>query len=282
MTTLRDIKKRLHSAENIQHITKAMEMVAAVRLRKALNKLDLFRPYAEKMQELLQQLATTSDPHPFYEARPVKRKGVLIVTADKGLCGAYNNNVLNAADKLLRKEGYGNGVLFLAGNKSIDYYKNKPHEIKFTLRDLAHHLHSTEVERLSVFLTQGFMAEEWDEVTVIYTHFKNILSREVRIEPLLPIPKGEINSKNSTDYIFEPNPQEIYSALMPKYFFTRIMKILSEAHVSELGARVTAMKAATKNADEMIDKLTLIRNKVRQAGITKEMLEITSGAEGLE
>ncbi|MFA6915836.1 MAG: ATP synthase F1 subunit gamma [Parachlamydiales bacterium] len=285
MTTLRDIKKRLHSAANIQHITKAMEMVAAVRLRKALNKLELFRPYAEKMHQMLQQLARASNEvsHPLFEERTERKKGVLIITADKGLCGAYNNNVIQAAEKLLRKDEYSGAVLFLVGNKAIEHFKKQPWEIKFSMRDLSNKMNASEVEKLSSFLVEGFLKREWDEITIVYTIFKNILSRQIRIDNFLPISKGEIDATApSIDYIFEPSAEEIYSVLIPRYCFTRLMKVLSEAQVSELGARVTAMKAATKNADEMIEKLTLIRNKVRQAGITKEMLEITAGAEGLE
>lgn len=283
MTSLRDIKKRLHSAANIQHITKAMEMVAAVRLRKSLNKLEAFRPYAEKMHDMLSELAQASSGahHPLFEVRAEKKPAVLIITSDKGLCGAYNNNIFSAAEKLLRKPDYTNASLLLIGNKAIDHFKPRQSDVKFATKDLSSLIKPAEIEKISQFLTDGFLKKEWNEIVVVYTHFKNVLVREIKIEQFLPISIQEIDQSKNVDYTFEPNADTIYAALLPRYCFTRLMSFLSDAYVSELGARVIAMKAATKNADEMIEKLTLIRNKVRQAGITKEMLEITAGAEGL-
>ncbi len=279
MATLRDIRKRLQTAHNIQHITKAMEMVAAARLRRALHKLELFRPYAKHMKEVMASLSFVPQTHLLFESRPVNKRGVVIIAGDKGLCGSYNHNVFSFAEKALAKSP--NPELVLIGNRTRDHFHRSKWPIASVWTEWGGKITLEKTRQLSEQLTQWFLSGAVDEVVIVYTHYQNLLTRKVVLEQFLPIPKPQ-QIEHFTDYLFEPTAEEIHTALLPRYILTRLIEILDEAYVSELAARVTSMKAATKNAEEMIERLTLIRNKVRQAGITKEMLEITAGAEGLK
>jgi len=285
MATLRDIRKRIRSVENIKQITRAMEMVAAARLRKAQAKAEQAQPYASKMRQILENLATASSEftHPLYQQREVKRTGVVVIAADRGLCGSYNSNIFQVADRFLKRAGQDKVELIVVGRKAVEFYRRRKWTIKKRVPEWGGKITFQQTKNLTHELVDWFITGELDEIWLVYTHFISIPSRKVVLEKFLNIekPKSE-ERKIITDYIFEPDPAEIYAEILPRYCVTKIQTVLAEAFASELAARMISMGAATKNAEEMIENLTLVRNKVRQAAITKEMLEITSGAEALK
>jgi len=284
MATLRDIRKRIRSVENIKQITRAMEMVAAARLRKAQAKAEQAQPYAAKMRQILENLATASSEftHPLYQQREVNKTGLVVIAADRGLCGSYNTNIFQVADRFLRQTGQDKVELIVVGRKAVEYYRRRKWTIKKRVPEWGGKITFLQIKNLTNELVQWFLDEELDEIWLAYTHFISIPSRKVVLEKFLNIEKPKTEQKITTDYIFEPNPVEIYAEILPRYCVTKIQTVLAEAFASELAARMISMGAATKNAEEMIENLTLVRNKVRQAAITKEMLEITSGAEALK
>ncbi len=286
MASLRDIRKRLQSIQNIQQLTKAMEMVAASRLQHVQMKVKQSRPYVNKIKEILDQLsqvASTDYCHPLLEQREVKKVGVVVIAADMGLSGSYNKDVFSATDKFLKSYKQDQVELILVGRKAVEHYRRRSWPIRYELGEWGEKLTQQQVMTFANDLVSWFLLGELDEVWFVYTHYITMMSRKVVVEKFLNVSQqSKEASKSSGDYIFEPAPQEIYGALLLRYCLTKVQTTLNEAYASELAARIFAMKAATTNADDMIEKLTLVRNKVRQAGITKEMLEITSGAEGLK
>ncbi len=286
MSTLRDLRRRIKSIQGTQQITKAMEMVAAARLRKAQTKLESSRPYASKMQAMLDNLirSITSLVHPLMEKREVKKTGLVVITSDRGLCGSYNHNVIHQADKFLRNYEPGKVVLAIIGKKAYTYYSKKPWEIRQKYLNLGGNLNWTQVKRISNDLIELFLSGAVDEIYIIYTRFLSTVTYQVTVEKFLNIEhQTETGGKETfEDYIFEPDPEKIFAELLPNYCVTRIQMILAESFASEYGSRMISMGAATKNAEDMIKQLTLVLNKHRQASITKEMLEITTGAEALK
>jgi len=284
MPTLKEIRNQLHSVGNIQHITTTMEMVAAARLHKAQAKVKHAAVYASKMREILDKLssAATDFSHPLLEKREVKKVGLVIVASDKGLCGPYNTNIFSAADKMIKKYPPSDVELFLLGRKAVEYYRRKKINIKKAITDKSGKFTFEEVKELTLQIENSYLSKEVDEIHLIYTKFQSIVDREISIERFLPFGKPESKGKQtSSDYLFEPSPEMIYAQILSQYFIIKIQTFLNEAYASELAARRFAMKAAAKNAEEMIESLTLIKNKIRQTGITKEMLEIIAGAEGV-
>jgi F-type H+-transporting ATPase subunit gamma len=284
MVSLREIRKRLQSIQNIQQLTKAMEMVAASRLHQVQIKVKQGKPYEIKLSEILDRLSQVADDvkHPLLEQREVKKVGLVIVAADMGLSGSYNKDVILAANRFLKTYNQEQVELILVGRKASDYYKRRSWNIRYELGEWGEKLTSHQVRTFANQLMSWFLLGELDEIWFVYTHYATMISRKVLVEKFLNI--QPISSKSDGSFsncIFEPDPRQIYKAILFDYCMTKVQSILNEAYASELAARIFAMKAATTNADDMIEKLTLVRNKVRQAGITKEMLEITSGAEGL-
>jgi F-type H+-transporting ATPase subunit gamma len=286
MSTLRDLRRRIRSVEGTQQITRAMEMVAAAKLRKAQTRLESARPYASKMQAMLDNLVpkAASLTHPLFEKREVKKVGLVVITSDRGLCGSYNNNVIHATDKFLRKYQKDQVVLTVVGRRGHSYYSRRPWEIAKKYLGLGGTMDLVQVRNITNYLVDLFRSGKADEIYLIYTKFISVVTYKVTMEKFLNI-ESEAKARGgerSVDYIFEPNPQQIFSSLLPSYCLTRIQMALAEAFASEHGSRMLSMGAATKNAEEMIQHLTLVRNKLRQASITKEMLEITTGAEALK
>lgn len=284
MATLREIRKRIHTAQNIKQITKAMEMVAAARLRRAQIKAEQARPYMFKMKYLVQNLADSlvDFRHPLLEKREVKKIGVVIVAADRGLCGSYNAAIISAAERFIKKYNPEAIELILIGRKAIEHFKRKKWQIRSQVSDWGGKVSFSQVKTWTQQLMDGFLSQELDEIWLVYAHYVNIISRNLVVEKFLNIEQNERVPGIREDYLFEPTLPEIYSQLLSRYAIAKIQAILNEAHASELSARIFSMHTATKNADEMIERLTLVRNKVRQANITREMVEITSGAEGLK
>jgi F-type H+-transporting ATPase subunit gamma len=286
MPTLRDLRRRIKSVQGTQQITKAMEMVAAAKLRKAQTRLESSRPYASNMQVMLNNLtqASASLVHPLFEKREIKKTGVVVVTADRGLCGSYNHNVIHQADRFLKGYNKDSVELVIIGKKGYNYYVKRHWGIRLKYLGLGGNLILTQVKNITNELVNLFLSQEVDEIYFVYTKFLSAASYKVTTEKFLHIEsqvKAE-GKKAYIDYIFEPDPQKIFASLLPNYCMTKVQMALAESFASEHGSRMISMGAATKNAEEMIEHLTLVLNKLRQASITKEMLEITTGAEALK
>jgi F-type H+-transporting ATPase subunit gamma len=279
MTTLRDIRRRLQSVENVKKITDAMERVAAARLKKAQSKAESSRPFAKKLTEILHNLSSSNISFPFFEKRKVTKTGIAIFAADRGLSGSYNAALLSKADEFLQKYDHSNAELFLVGRKAIDHYKRSGWTIRYQKADWGGKITLPEVQELTDLLVKSFLSHELDEIWLVYTHYITIFSRKVVLEKFLSIEKTKSDNRNG-NYIYEPNEEEILNAILPRYCLIKIQGAFQEAYASELSARIIAMRMASKNSSDMIQRLTLVRNKVRQASITKEMIEISSGAEG--
>jgi len=283
MPSIQDLRRRIRSVSSTQQITKAMEMVSAAKLRRAQIRLEQARPYAEKAEEILKNLsgAAAEVSHPLLEVRPVKKTVLVVFTSDRGLCGSFNSNIIRRAEAFLKDYNFGNCELVLVGKKGFDYYKRRKWTIRKTFADFGGNLQLPKARVLANDLMRAYEKKETDQVFLLYSRFVSTTTYRVTLAPFLPLvteKKGEITG----DYIFEPSPAEIFEQLIPRFCLTRIVLALAESFASENGSRMISMGAATKNAGEMIENLTLVRNKVRQAGITKEILEIVGGAEALQ
>lgn len=281
MTSLRDIRSHLRSIENIKKITDAMERVAAARLRRAQAQAEQARPYITKLKQIVETLGAEFT-HPLFEQREIKKTGLIVIAADKGLSGSYNTNILQAADKFLKNYHQENVELLLFGRKALDYYQRKKWPIRHQAVEWGGKISVHEIKVLSDHLVQWFLSGELDEIWLIYTHYITIMNKKIIVEKFLNIEKPPAGKKGRENYIFEPIPEEILAELLPRYCGTRIQTALFEAYASELAARIMAMRSASKNSEDLIHRLTLKRNKVRQAAITKEMIEISAGAEAFK
>lgn len=287
MATIRDLKKRIRAVESTRQITKAMEMVAAARLRRAQQRIESYRPYAEKMVEMLGHLSTASGEvsHPFFQKREIKRTALVLFTSDRGLCGSFNSNLIRTAE-IFRKD-YSNETLELVcvGKRGRDYFRRREAPVVASYVDFAGNMDLAKVKDMTHFLTSRFVSCEVDRIEFLYTAFISTARFQITTKQFLPIEQtfGEGEGPHgSKDYIFEPDAASIYAALLPNYAQTVAQMVMAESLASEHGTRMIAMGSATKNAGEMIDNLTLVMNKARQAMITKELLEIVSGAEALK
>lgn len=280
MSTLRDLRSRLRSVENIKKITDAMERVAAARLRRAQTKAEQSRPYVSKMKEIMINLSSAEFKHPLFEQREVKKIGLVVISADKGLSGSYNSNILSAADNFLKKYSPDKVELILLGRKVLEHYRKKNWIIRYQATNLAGKISYHDINIFASQLLNWFLSGEYDEIWLIYTHYQTIMSKKVLVEKFLNIDKPDGKKQVYENYIFEPSAAEIFHEILPRYCAVQIQSALNEAYASELAARIMAMRAASKNSEEMITSLTLTRNRIRQESITKEMIEISSGAEG--
>jgi F-type H+-transporting ATPase subunit gamma len=287
MPTLREVRKRIRTVKSTRRITSAMEMVAAAKLRRAQQRVEQARPYSRKMEEMLSHLAagTTEEVmHPFFEERPIKKKTLVILTADRGLCGSYNSNIIRRAMQWIQENDDVEIELVTIGKKGNDFFRHRTYPVVKYYGGWGGVLDYDKARQVVSFLTERFVNKETDEVSILYTRFLSTVKYRITLERYLPVARPEVTDESmvSRDYIFEPSPAEIYSALMPGYATTKMVTALVESFASEHGSRMIAMNAATKNAGDMIDSLTLQYNKARQAQITKELLEIVAGAEALK
>jgi F-type H+-transporting ATPase subunit gamma len=286
MPSLRDIRRRIKSVSGTQQITKAMEMVAAAKLRKAQSRVEPSRPYASKMQSMLENLtrAASSFVHPLFEKREVKKVALVIISSDRGLCGSYNSNIFRAADEFLKKHEREKVVLVTIGKKGYIHYSKRPWEIRLQYLGLGGNLILSQVKGITNDLVNLYLFGEVDEVYFLYTKFLSAMTHRVTLEKFLSIEseKEREEKRAYLEFIFEPNAEKIFSSLLPNYCMTKMQMALAESFASEHGSRMISMGAANQNAEEMIEHLTLVRNKLRQASITKEMLEITTSAEALK
>lgn len=283
MASLQNIRRKTASVKNTQKVTKAMKMVAAAKLKRAQERILAARPYAQSMESVLRNLSArvSRDRYPLLKEREVKRVGLVVVTADRGLCGAFNANILRSAQLFIREqESLGRTVsLSLIGRKSRDFFqrRNIPHRrLWMQFMERLDYSHAVEIGE---DLVKGYLEGEHDEVHLLYNEFRSVMSQNVASLKLLPIRPSETDRGFSGEYLFEPSEEEVLEILLPRYIQVQMFRALLESAAGELGARMTAMDSASRNAKEMIGKLTLLFNKTRQAAITKELMDIVGGAE---
>jgi len=285
MPNILDIRRRIRSVKNTQQITKAMKMVSAAKLRRAQERVMSARPYAQKILSVLNSLVTRSEgqTHPLLEDRGGERTQVVVITADKGLCGAFNSNIIKAAQNFIGENRHRQLTLNCVGRKGRDFFRKgslpRAHEAVniFARLDYSH------AKQISATLMEEFSNKEVDAVYLVYNEFKSVIQQRIVVEQLLPIQKLAVSEEASLiDYIYEQPAGEIFSSLIPKHVEVQVYRALLESAAAEHGARMTAMDAATNNAVDLIDSLTLTMNRARQAGITREIIEIVGGAAALE
>ncbi len=285
MATLRDIRRRIGSIRNTKQITRAMKVVAASRLRRAQERIFSARPYARQMMALLQSVAARLEQqqHPLLARRPQRKVLLVLVTADRGLCGAFNANLIRAAQGYLEEHGRENVSLVAVGRKGRDFFRRRQVEIVSEQVNIFRNLEFAHAETLARELIDLYTQESVDAVDFLYNEFKSVMSQNVKVERYLPIepivaPEGEC----LVDYIYEQPPAEILRTLLPRYVEVQVFRALLESQAAEYAARMTAMDSATNNADELMETLRLRLNRLRQAAITKEIIEVVSGAQALE
>ncbi len=284
MASMRDIRRRIGVVKNIQQITNAMKMVAAARLRRAQERAETARPYADKMMSMLESLSRAAGQieHPLLEVRPEERIAVIIIGAERGLAGSYNPNLMRSAMELLSGRDPESVKLLIFGRRAEGFFKRKPYEIVMTSALPATNLQFSDVQPAAVRVREMFSRGEVDAVYVVYAKFINAAVQRPTALKLLPItPPDTAEETGSVEYLFEPDANHLLGRLLPRYVDTQVFRAAVEAMASEFGARMTAMTSATNNASEVIDTLTLSYNKARQTTITKELLEIVGGAEAL-
>lgn len=290
MATLREIRRRISGVKSTQKITKAMKMVAAAKLRRAQEAVIAARPYAREMKSLLEQLGGVADmtAHPLCAQRPVHRVALIVVTSDRGLCGAFNSNVIRSTVSHIRRDyedhlGSDRLRLICIGRKGVDFFVKNRYPVAGKHLGVFASLDFGRASDIMNEAISGFLGGQFDRVEVIYNEFKSIIHQRIVTEQLLPIPAPVAAGPSSKiDFIYEPSGPELISALVPKHLDFQLWRILLESNASEQGARMTAMDNATSNASDLIKSLQLSYNKARQASITKELLEIVSGAEALK
>jgi F-type H+-transporting ATPase subunit gamma len=288
MPSLIDLRRRIRAVKNTQQITKAMKMVAASKLRRAQERIINARPYASQMQRVLSSVATRVDPsiHPLLtvrEPRPDSKTLVMVVTGDKGLCGSFNTNAIKAGAAYVL-ESPQKCTLGLVGRKGRDFFARRGFAVQFEQIGIFQKLRYEDARVIAQTAIDAFVAADVDRVVLIYNEFRSVMSQRVVVDQLLPIGREEVDgaqAPNQIDYLYEPSPQEIFNQLLPRFIEVQVYRALLESNAAFFAAQMTAMDTATKNSGDMIANLTLYMNKVRQAAITREIIEVVSGAEAL-
>src|SRR5918998_2148162 len=287
MAQLRDIKRRIGSVQSTQKITRAMELIASSRIIKAQQRVDAARPYAEEMRSLMASVAKNagSIDHPLLKQREtVGTVGTIAITADRGLAGAYNSNVIRAAERDMRD--HQGTRLFVAGKKGVSYFRFRGYDLTESWQGMSDQPRIDDARAVAKSAADAFTNGDVDEVRLAYTKFESALTQRPVVLKLLPVPREDLDESEKTDgpqpsYVFEPDPEDILGYLLPRYIEGAVYQGMLEAAASEHAARRRAMKAATDNADELIENLTRVYNQARQAEITTEIMEVVGGAEAL-
>lgn len=288
MPSLKDIKKRIGSVKNTRQITKAMKMVSAAKLRRAQEAVVAARPYAAKMQEVLSSLALREDAeaHPLLQERGKGRALIVLLTADRGLCGGFNGNISKASERFIRanEAGYQGYDLLIIGRKGRDYLKTRAGiQIAKVYENLTGSISYSTAALLGQEVVASYEEGKYDAVYLVFNAFRSAISQDITFNKLLPIvPKVVPEGTHIAEYLYEPSRGEVLDQILSKHIEVQIFRALLESVASEHGARMSAMDSASKNASEMIGKLTLKYNRARQAAITKELMEIISGAESIK
>ncbi|HRP32859.1 MAG TPA: ATP synthase F1 subunit gamma [Agriterribacter sp.] len=289
---LKEVRNRIKSVQSTQQITKAMKMVSAAKLRRAQDAIIQMRPYARKLQEMLSNLVSSMDSDTGGELaveRPVEKVLLIVISSDRGLCGAYNANVIKLA-RLTAQEKYtaqlakGNITVWPVGKKAFDYFHKSGFAVNAAYKDVLHHISFEQIQLVAQAAIEAFAKKEFDAVELIYSEFRNAATQRFTVERFLPIPKAENKESKASrsDFIFEPEKNVLISELMPKILNTQLFKAVLDANASEHGARMTAMDKASENANELLKSLRISYNRARQAAITTELTEIVSGAAALQ
>jgi F-type H+-transporting ATPase subunit gamma len=291
MASLLDIRRRIRAVKSTQQITKAMKMVAASKLRRAQERIQHARPYAIQMERVLESLATRVDPaaHPLLDQRETPRAGgkvlLFVITADRGLCGSFNTNVVKAAGTFITENPGRQVALGLVGRRGRDFFGRRGFEVMYERVNLFAHLRFEEAQAIAKRASDAFTGGEVDRVLLVYNEFRSVLQQRIAVEQLLPIARmdhtPEAPGAPVVDYLYEPAPEELFGHLIPSHVEVQVYRALLESNAAFFAAQMTAMDAATRNSGEMIDNLTLYMNKVRQAAITREIIEVVSGAQAL-
>ena len=283
MASLKDIRDRIKSVKSIQKVTSAMKMVAAAKVRKAQEKMEQARPYTHALEDVIHHILPDVDRSmlDLLEVRDIKRKAYVIVSADRGLAGAFNTNITKIAQNEIDHFGKENVDLFCIGKKSRDYFKRRNYNIVESHIEFWNELNYDNAMMIGRSVVEHFTSGKVDEIHVVYNYFVNLAQQEVKSEVLLPLVYDEAGG-TVRDRLYEPSKERLVSSLVPRHLNIQIWKYLLESYASEQAARMLAMENATTNAGDMIKNLTLEFNKARQAAITTEMLEIVSGAEALK
>ncbi|MBL51206.1 MAG: ATP synthase F1 subunit gamma [Candidatus Marinimicrobia bacterium] len=282
MANLKDIRNRIKSVKSIQKVTKAMKMVAAAKMRKAQERMEQSRPYSKSLTEVIQHLLPDVDREmlPLLNIRDIKRKAYIVVSADRGLAGAFNTNLIKIAQKEIDEFGKENVDLFCIGKKARDHFKRRNYNIIENHIDFWNEMEFDSAIMIGRSIIDHFTSCKVDEIHVVYNYFVNVAQQEVKSEVLLPLVYEEDNSI-AHDRLYEPSKEVLAQTIIPRHLNVQMWKYLLESYASEQAARMLSMENATSNAQDMIKSLTLEFNKARQAAITTEMLEIVSGAEAL-
>jgi F-type H+-transporting ATPase subunit gamma len=297
MPSLLDIRRRVRAVKSTQQITKAMKMVAASRLRRAQERIQNARPFANQMSRVLSSLASRVDPtvHPLLDVRADPKAGgrtlLLVVTADRGLCGSFNTNVIKGAGNFITEQAGRQVALGLIGRRGRDYFARRGFEVKLEQINIFAHLKFQTAQEIARAAIDAFVNGEVDSVFLAYNEFKSVMVQRLAIEQLLPIPRAALLAPGqpdapppgapAIDYLYEPAPEELFKHLLPSHVEVQVFRALLESNAAFYAAQMTAMDAATRNSGEMIEALTLYMNKVRQAAITREIIEVVSGAQAL-
>jgi F-type H+-transporting ATPase subunit gamma len=291
MPSLLDIRRRVRAVKSTQQITKAMKMVAASKLRRAQERIQQARPYASQMLRVLNSLASRVDPssHPLLDERRSPRANgralLFVITADRGLCGSFNTNVIKSSSTFIVESQEREVALALIGRRGRDYFARRGFQVRYEQVNLFAALKFDDAKAMAKSAIEAFVSGEVDSVYLVYNEFKSVLQQRVVVERLLPIPRdtfsptSEKGAGPTVEYLYEPGPAELFKHLIPNHVEVQIYRALLESSAAEHAARMMAMDAATRNSAEMIDQLTLYMNKVRQAAITREIIEVVSGAQ---
>jgi len=288
---LKEVRNRIKSVQSTQQITKAMKMVSAAKLRRAQDAILQMRPYTQKLQEMLSNIVSSASGDmelPLADDRAAERILLIPITSDRGLCGAYNTNIIKLtkqliAEKYARQQENGNVTILPIGKKGYDYFQRYGFKVVDNFWTIFADLSFDNVKNAAAYAQQAFLNKEYDRVELVYSQFRNAATQKFVSEPYLPIPKIENQDNNKqSDFIFEPTKEVLLQELMPKILNTQVYKAILDANASEHGARMTAMDKASENANELLRTLKISYNRARQAAITTELTEIVSGAAALQ
>jgi F-type H+-transporting ATPase subunit gamma len=289
MASLKEVKSRITSVISTQQITKAMKMVAAAKLRRSQEKIMQMRPFAKKLSSLLQNLsASGNEGQNWYNAvREEKKILIVAITSDRGLCGSFNSTIIKAVVKLVQEKyqtqfAQGNVTILPIGKKAFEFFGKRSYQVKGDYSTLITSLSFEKVSEAAEYMMSSFKKGEYDKIEVVYNEFKNVATQVLRTEQFLPVISTQTEKIVDTDYIYQPDREEIITGLIPKSLKVQLFKAVLDSNAAENGARMTAMDKATENAGEMLKELKLTYNRTRQAAITKEILEIVAGAEALK
>lgn len=283
MAKTQDLRRRISSIRNTRQLTKAMKTVSAAKLRRAQDAMLAARPYADQMQKVLKSLASRANPeaHPLLARHGDQRVRAVVITSDRGLCGSFNVNICRAATAFFEEYRERDLELLTVGRKGRDYFRRRNYTMGRDWEDVLRTAGYTTAVDIAQFLIEAYVKDDVDTVFIVYNEFKSAMQQQPVVEQLLPIERLDLEAGESEDYIYEPDAASLFNSLLPKHVEFQIYRALRESVAAEHAARMTAMDAATRNAGELIDKLTLHMNRVRQASITTEIIEVVSGAEAL-